>query len=171
MATPDQSQSKKRWSTRSPNLSPSAASGTWRWQERIDKQHAAGKMTARERSKLTDRELRGDRAVCRHRATYFGMANKETARRWRGHRKRHIDGRLVHLASQDFTVAGGAAGELHSDKIADMMQPLAQDRAVRSSSSTTPAARACRRASTVWRLRPRLLQQCACCPERCPRFP
>ena len=33
-----------------------------------------------------------------------------------------IDGRLVHLASQDFTVAGGAAGEVHCDKIADMME-------------------------------------------------
>ncbi len=33
-----------------------------------------------------------------------------------------IDGRLVHMASQDFTVAGGAAGELHSDKIADLMK-------------------------------------------------
>ena len=33
-----------------------------------------------------------------------------------------IDGRLIHLASQDFTVAGGAAGEMHCDKIADMMK-------------------------------------------------
>ena len=32
-----------------------------------------------------------------------------------------IDGRLVHLASQDFTVAGGAAGETHCNKIAEMM--------------------------------------------------
>ena len=32
-----------------------------------------------------------------------------------------IDGRLVHLASQDFTVAGGAAGETHSNKVAEMM--------------------------------------------------
>src|SRR5512141_1035458 len=32
-----------------------------------------------------------------------------------------VDGRLVALASQDFTVGGGAAGEVHSDKIADMM--------------------------------------------------
>ena len=31
-------------------------------------------------------------------------------------------GRLIHLASQDFTVAGGAAGEVHCDKIADMME-------------------------------------------------
>ncbi len=33
-----------------------------------------------------------------------------------------IDGRLIHLASQDFTVAGGAAGEMHCDKIANMMK-------------------------------------------------
>ena len=32
-----------------------------------------------------------------------------------------VDGRLIHLASQDFTVAGGAAGELHSNKVADML--------------------------------------------------
>ena len=32
-----------------------------------------------------------------------------------------IDGRLVHVASQDFTVAGGAAGEVHCDKIVEMM--------------------------------------------------
>ena len=32
-----------------------------------------------------------------------------------------IDGRLVHLASQDFTVAGGAAGETHCNKVAEMM--------------------------------------------------
>jgi methylmalonyl-CoA carboxyltransferase large subunit len=33
-----------------------------------------------------------------------------------------VGGRLVHLASQDFTVAGGAAGEVHSDKIVEMMK-------------------------------------------------
>jgi methylmalonyl-CoA carboxyltransferase large subunit len=33
-----------------------------------------------------------------------------------------VDGRLVHLASQDFTVAGGAAGEVHSDKIVQAME-------------------------------------------------
>ena len=32
-----------------------------------------------------------------------------------------IDGRLVHLASQDFTVLGGSAGEVHSHKVADVM--------------------------------------------------
>ena len=32
-----------------------------------------------------------------------------------------VDGRLVHLASQDFTVLGGSAGEVHSLKVADAM--------------------------------------------------
>ena len=33
-----------------------------------------------------------------------------------------VDGRLVHLASQDFTVLGGSAGEVHSNKVADVME-------------------------------------------------
>jgi methylmalonyl-CoA carboxyltransferase large subunit len=33
-----------------------------------------------------------------------------------------IDGRQVHLASQDFTVGGGSAGETHNDKVVDMMR-------------------------------------------------
>ena len=33
-----------------------------------------------------------------------------------------IGGRPVHLASQDFTVAGGSAGEVHANKIADTMK-------------------------------------------------
>ena len=33
-----------------------------------------------------------------------------------------VFGRLVHLASQDFTVAGGSAGEVHNDKVVAMMQ-------------------------------------------------
>ena len=33
-----------------------------------------------------------------------------------------VDGRLIHLASQDFTVLGGSAGEVHSLKVADVME-------------------------------------------------
>src|SRR5581483_10812804 len=33
-----------------------------------------------------------------------------------------VDGRLVHVASQDFTVLGGSAGEVHSLKVADLME-------------------------------------------------
>jgi methylmalonyl-CoA carboxyltransferase 12S subunit len=33
-----------------------------------------------------------------------------------------VDGRLIHLAGQDFTVLGGSAGEVHSNKVADLME-------------------------------------------------
>jgi methylmalonyl-CoA carboxyltransferase large subunit len=93
-------------------------------QERIDKQHAAGKLTARERiDKLVDRESFQELGLfAQHRATTFGMTEKEMPADGVVTGCATLDGRLVHLASQDFTVAGGAAGELHCQKIADMMQ-------------------------------------------------
>ena len=93
-------------------------------QERIDKQHAAGKLSARERiERLVDRQsFQEIGQFARHRATYFGMAKREMPADGVVTGCATIDGRLVHLASQDFTVAGGAAGEVHSDKIADMMR-------------------------------------------------
>jgi methylmalonyl-CoA carboxyltransferase 12S subunit len=92
--------------------------------ERIEKQHAAGKFTARERIQgLVDRNSFQEIGLfARHRATYFGMADKEMPADGVVTGCATIDGKLVHLASQDFTVAGGAAGEVHSDKIADMMR-------------------------------------------------
>ena len=92
--------------------------------ERIEKQHAAGKLTARERvERLVDKSSFQEIGLfARHRATYFGMAEKEMPADGVVTGCATIDGRLIHLASQDFTVAGGAAGEVHSDKIADMMR-------------------------------------------------
>ena len=92
--------------------------------ERIDAQHAAGKLTARERvARLVDRGSFEEIGLfAAHRATYFGMAEKEMPADGVVTGCANIDGRLVHLASQDFTVAGGAAGETHSDKISDMMR-------------------------------------------------
>ena len=93
-------------------------------QERIDKQHAGGKLTARERvQSLVDKDSFQEIGLfARHRATYFGMADREMPADGVVTGCATIDGRLVHLASQDFTVAGGAAGEVHSDKIAEMMR-------------------------------------------------
>ena len=84
----------------------------------------AGKLTARERvERLVDRgSFQEIGLFARHRATYFGMADKELPADGVVTGCATIDGRLVHLASQDFTVAGGAAGEMHCDKIADMMR-------------------------------------------------
>jgi methylmalonyl-CoA carboxyltransferase large subunit len=91
--------------------------------ERIDRQHASGKLSARERvHKLVDKESFDEIGLfARHRATYFGMADKELPADGVLTGCAMIDGRLVNLASQDFTVAGGAAGETHSNKVADMM--------------------------------------------------
>jgi len=91
--------------------------------ERIEKQHAAGKLTARERvDKLVDpRSFQEIGLFAEHRATLFGMADKDMPADGVVTGCATIDGRLVHLASQDFTVAGGAAGEVHCDKISEMM--------------------------------------------------
>jgi methylmalonyl-CoA carboxyltransferase large subunit len=91
--------------------------------DRIAKQHQSGKLTARERvEKLVDRDSFEEIGkFARHRATYFGMADKELPADGVVTGCATVDGRLVHLASQDFTVAGGAAGETHSNKVAEMM--------------------------------------------------
>jgi methylmalonyl-CoA carboxyltransferase large subunit len=93
-------------------------------QDRIKKQHEAGKLTARERiEQLVDPEsLQEAGMFAEHRATLFGMAGKEFPADGVVTGAAYIDGRLVHLASQDFTVGGGSAGEVHSDKIAEMMK-------------------------------------------------
>ena len=91
--------------------------------DRIDRQHASGKLSARERiDRLVDRDSFEEIGLfSKHRATYFGMAEKQLPADGVVTGCATIDGRLVHLASQDFTVAGGAAGETHCNKVADMM--------------------------------------------------
>ncbi len=92
--------------------------------KRIEKQHEQGKLTARERvERLADpQSFQEIGAFAQHRATLFGMEGKELPADGVVTGCARIDGRLVHLASQDFTVAGGAAGEVHSDKCVEMMK-------------------------------------------------
>ncbi len=91
--------------------------------ERIAKQHAKGKLTARERIGLlldpgTFREL--DMFVT-HRSEGFGIEHQKfmgdsVVTGWG-----RINGRLVYVFSQDFTVFGGSLGEVHSEKITKIM--------------------------------------------------
>ena len=107
-----------------PNLPPDASTvELGGGKERIEVQHASGKLTARERiEKLVDRESFEEIGLfAEHRATFFGMAGRALPADGVVTGCAAIDGRQVHLASQDFTVAGGAAGETHSDKIVEMM--------------------------------------------------
>ncbi len=91
--------------------------------DKIDKQHKAGKLSARERiEELVDADsFEEDGLFAQHRSTNFGMADKEMPADGVVTGAGSIAGRLVHLASQDFTVAGGAAGEVHSIKVAEAM--------------------------------------------------
>jgi methylmalonyl-CoA carboxyltransferase large subunit len=91
--------------------------------DRIEKQHKAGKMSARERvDALVDPGSFAENGLfAQHRATLFGMEGKEMPADGVVTGAGSVAGRLVHLASQDFTVAGGAAGEVHSIKVAEIM--------------------------------------------------
>ena len=91
--------------------------------ERIEKQHAGGTLTARERieSLVDTGSFQEIGLFAQHRATLFGMAGKDLPADGVVTGAASVDGRLIHVASQDFTVAGGAAGEIHCDKIVDMM--------------------------------------------------
>ncbi|MBW2523382.1 MAG: acyl-CoA carboxylase subunit beta [Deltaproteobacteria bacterium] len=92
-------------------------------EKRIDKQHAAGKLTARERIELlvdpgTFNEL--DRLVT-HRCTDFGMPDNKiygdgVVTGWG-----LVDGRKVFVFAQDFTVFGGSLSSAHAEKICKVM--------------------------------------------------
>ncbi len=88
-------------------------------EKRIAKQHAAGKMTARERiDALLDENsfVELDRFV-RHRCTNFGQNKKELPGEGVTTGYGTIDSRLVYVFAQDFTVEGGSLGEMHAAKI------------------------------------------------------
>lgn len=88
-------------------------------QRALEKQHERGKLTARERiDALLDPGTFVELGTfVKHRCHVLGMENKETPGEGvvAGHGR--IDGRTVYVYSQDFTVLGGAVGEMHAAKI------------------------------------------------------
>ncbi len=91
--------------------------------ERIEAQHARGRLTARERIDLVlDKgSFRENDAFVVHRTTDFGLDKQ----RYQGDSVvtgwGTIDSRLVYIFSQDFTVFGGSLGEAHAEKICKIM--------------------------------------------------
>jgi acetyl-CoA carboxylase carboxyltransferase component len=92
-------------------------------QARIDRQHAQGKLTARERIEvlLDQGSFQETDMFVTHRATGFGMEDKRylsdsVVTGWGT-----IDGRLVYVFSQDFTVFGGSLSEVHAEKVCKIM--------------------------------------------------
>src|SRR5262249_9928687 len=92
--------------------------------ERLAKHREQGKLTARERiANLVDADSFEELGLfAQHRSVHFGMADKEVPADGVVTGAGSIDGRLVHLASQDFTALGGSAGEVHSLKVAEVME-------------------------------------------------
>ncbi|UJL44784.1 acyl-CoA carboxylase subunit beta [Virgibacillus sp. NKC19-16] len=97
--------------------------------ERIDKQHAKGKMTARERVDylLDEHSFVELNPFIEHRSSDFGMNNNDAKGEGvvTGYGK--INGKPLYLFAQDFTVYGGALGEMHGKKIAAVMDLAAKN--------------------------------------------
>ncbi|MBL4543450.1 MAG: acyl-CoA carboxylase subunit beta [Rhodobacteraceae bacterium] len=98
-------------------------------QRRIDAQHGKGKLTARERVEVLldpDSFEEFDMFVA-HRCTDFGM---EKSRPWGDGVVTGwgtINGRMVYVFSQDFTVFGGSLSETHAAKICKIMDMAMQN--------------------------------------------
>jgi len=92
-------------------------------EKRIASQHGKGKLTARERIAL----LVDEGTFCEigafvmHRSSDFGMENQKILGDGvvTGYAK--VNGRLIYLFSQDFTVFGGSLSETHAEKICKIM--------------------------------------------------
>ena len=92
-------------------------------QERIDAQHKRGRLTARERMDLLlDKgSFREIDAFAVHRTNDFGLDQQKflgdsVVTGWGT-----IEGRLVYVFSQDFTVFGGSLGEVHAEKVCKLL--------------------------------------------------
>ena len=96
---------------------------------RIDAQHAKGKLTARERVELLLDEGSFEEfdMFVAHRCTDFGMeadrpAGDGVVTGWGT-----VNGRMVYVFSQDFTVFGGSLSETHAQKICKIMDMAMQN--------------------------------------------
>ena len=92
-------------------------------QKRIDAQHQKGKLTARERIGLLLDEGSFEEfdMFVKHRCTNFGMENNRFDGDGVVTGMGTIDGRLVYVAAQDFTVTGGSMSETMAAKICKVM--------------------------------------------------
>ena len=98
-------------------------------QSRIDAQHAKGKLTARERIDLLldDHSFEEFDMFKAHRWFDFGMDEQQypgdgVVTGWGT-----INGRMIYVYSQDFTVFGGSLSETHAEKICKIMDMAMQN--------------------------------------------
>jgi propionyl-CoA carboxylase beta chain len=90
---------------------------------RIESQHKKGKLTARERLHflLDQGSFEEIGMLVMHRSTDFGMQNEHYPGDGVVTGYGTVNGRLVYVFSQDFTVFGGSLSETHAEKICKIM--------------------------------------------------
>ena len=98
-------------------------------QKRIDAQHAKNKLTARERLDLLldKNSFEEIGALVKHRSTDFGMDKLHYPGDGVVTGYGTINGRLIYVFSQDFTVFGGSLSETHAEKICKIMDMALQN--------------------------------------------
>ena len=98
-------------------------------EKRIEAQHAKGKLTARERIELLLDEGSFEEfdMFVTHRCTDFGMEKQKPAGDGVVTGWGTINGRMVYVFSQDFTVFGGSLSETHAQKICKIMDMAMQN--------------------------------------------
>src|SRR5215217_2522280 len=91
---------------------------------RIENQHKKGKLTARERIHflLDEHSFEEIGMMVTHRSTDFGMEQEKYLGDGVVTGYGNINGRLVYVFSQDFTVFGGSLSETHAEKICKIME-------------------------------------------------
>ena len=96
---------------------------------RVEAQHAKGRLTARERIELLLDEGSFEEfdMFVQHRSTEFGMAENRppgdgVVTGWGT-----VNGRMIYVFAQDFTVLGGSVGETHGAKICKIMDMAIQN--------------------------------------------
>jgi propionyl-CoA carboxylase beta chain len=92
-------------------------------QRAVEKQHAKGKMTARERIEalLDEDSFTELDELARHRSTNFGMEKNRPSGDGVVTGYGTVDGRPIAVFSQDVTVFGGALGEVYGEKIVKVL--------------------------------------------------
>lgn len=98
-------------------------------EQRIEKQHNQGKLSARERITLLldEGSFNEIGMFVEHRSTYFGLEKQKISGDGVVTGYGTIHGRQVYVFSQDFTVFGGSLSETHAEKICKIMDMALQN--------------------------------------------
>ena len=139
-------------------------------QKRIDAQHSKGKLTARERLALLLDEGSFEEfdMFVQHRCTNFGMEKTKFDGDGVVTGMGTVDGRLVYVFAQDFTVNGGSMSETMAQKICKVMDMAVRNGAPFIGINDSGGSRI---QEGIWPVSVRYSREISLLPELCRRFP